>query len=328
MPPVLLGIPWPALGGPLRNHFWKKKRPQPYWGGDNSGNALEASNALNYRVWGIPAVLSTGIPGNALRAIPNFSGIASGKCQPYWGYGPSRMGHLTTLRSEQLARLVGIVSTYQYSLVRLPYVLWSSRVGNAMSAMQAPRIRQMYGGGVTAAGKGSTLQPEKITRHRAKFNGVGRGGGQLVFNQILTRFHGIRLKSGWSPVKIRSKSLEIMCFQRVQGVPQYGWKGKIRLKIRLNPSDPICVRPHLPSAEHQNFYNTKKILRGINFVKITKIFSSVNPESGHSCLVFVQYPRDSPRSAWELQNKIGAATNSRKNYKTILQNKTGRGINL
>ena len=35
-------------------------------------HALEASNALNYRVWGIPAVLSRGIPGNALRA---FSGV-------------------------------------------------------------------------------------------------------------------------------------------------------------------------------------------------------------------------------------------------------------
>ena len=95
IPPVLLGIPWPALGGPLRNHFWKKKRPQPYWGGDNSGNALEASNALNYRVWGIPAVLSTGIPGNALRAFPgsfrNSSGISSGKSQPYWGYGSIKL---------------------------------------------------------------------------------------------------------------------------------------------------------------------------------------------------------------------------------------------
>ena len=30
---VLLGIPWPALRGPLRNHFCKKRRPQPYWGG-------------------------------------------------------------------------------------------------------------------------------------------------------------------------------------------------------------------------------------------------------------------------------------------------------
>ena len=29
-------------------------------GGGNSGNALEASNALNYRAWGIPAVLSRG----------------------------------------------------------------------------------------------------------------------------------------------------------------------------------------------------------------------------------------------------------------------------
>ena len=62
-------------------------------GGDNYGNALEASNALNYRVWGIPAVLSREIPGNALRAFPgsfrNFSGISSGKSQPYWGCGPS-----------------------------------------------------------------------------------------------------------------------------------------------------------------------------------------------------------------------------------------------
>ena len=92
IPPVLPGIPWPALRGPLRNQFWKKRRPQPYWGGENSGNALEASNALNYRVWGIPAVLSREIPGNALRAFPgsfrNLSGISSGKPQPYWGYGP------------------------------------------------------------------------------------------------------------------------------------------------------------------------------------------------------------------------------------------------
>ena len=29
-----------------------------------------SSNALNYRVWGLPAVLSRGIPGNALRAFP------------------------------------------------------------------------------------------------------------------------------------------------------------------------------------------------------------------------------------------------------------------
>ena len=70
IPPVLLGIPWPALRGPLRGHFWKKKRPRPYWGGENSGNALEASNALNYRALGIPAVLQRGLPGNALRAFP------------------------------------------------------------------------------------------------------------------------------------------------------------------------------------------------------------------------------------------------------------------
>ena len=71
----------------------KKRPPQPYRGGDNSGNALEASNAFNYRAWGIPAILSTGIPGKALRAFPvsfrNFSWISSGKSQPYWGCGLS-----------------------------------------------------------------------------------------------------------------------------------------------------------------------------------------------------------------------------------------------
>ena len=44
----------------------------------------------------IPAVLLRGIPGQALRAFPgsfrNFSGISSGKSQPYWGYGPENAG--------------------------------------------------------------------------------------------------------------------------------------------------------------------------------------------------------------------------------------------
>ena len=84
-----------------------KRRPQPYWGGDNYGNALEASNALNYRVWGIPAVLSREIPGNALRAFPgsfrNFSGISSGKSQPYWGCGP---GTFPPPQKKKIARYV------------------------------------------------------------------------------------------------------------------------------------------------------------------------------------------------------------------------------
>ena len=57
----------------------------------------------------------------------------------------------------------------------------------------------------------------------------------------------------------------------------------------------------------------KKILRGINFVKITKIFSS---------------PRGSPRSAWELQKKSVAATNSRKNYKKNKKKKKKPGGEL
>ena len=30
---------------------------------------------------------------------------------------------------------------------------------------------------------------------RDRVSGVGRGGGQAVFSQILTRFHGVRAKS-------------------------------------------------------------------------------------------------------------------------------------
>ena len=55
---VLLGSPWPALRGPLWNHFWKKRCPQPYWRGENSGDVLEASDSSNCRVWGVRAVLS------------------------------------------------------------------------------------------------------------------------------------------------------------------------------------------------------------------------------------------------------------------------------
>ena len=39
----LHGQLWEALSGTA---FDKKRRPQPHWGGDNSGNAPEASNAL------------------------------------------------------------------------------------------------------------------------------------------------------------------------------------------------------------------------------------------------------------------------------------------
>ena len=58
---VWLRIPWPSLRGSLRNHFWKKKRRHhPYWRGETSGNALEASNALNWRVGGRSQLYSRG----------------------------------------------------------------------------------------------------------------------------------------------------------------------------------------------------------------------------------------------------------------------------
>ena len=55
--------------------------------------------------------------------------------------------------------------------------------------------------------------------------------GSAVFNQILTRFHGIRSKSGSSLVKVRLKSgrspLKIMCFRGTRCTPT---GSKFRLK--------------------------------------------------------------------------------------------------
>ena len=69
----------------------------------HSGNALKASNASNYRIWRVPAVLSRGIPGNTLRAFPgsfrNFSGISSGKSQPYGGMAQSILVVAVTVAS-------------------------------------------------------------------------------------------------------------------------------------------------------------------------------------------------------------------------------------
>ena len=66
------------LSSSLSGAFSEKRGvPSRTEGGRNSGNALDASNTLNYRAWGIPAVPSRGISGNALREFPgsfrNFS---------------------------------------------------------------------------------------------------------------------------------------------------------------------------------------------------------------------------------------------------------------
>ena len=58
-----------------------KKRGAPSrTGGETILEMLwKPSNALNYRAWGIPAVLSRGIPGKTLRAFPvSFLGLFRG----------------------------------------------------------------------------------------------------------------------------------------------------------------------------------------------------------------------------------------------------------
>ena len=73
---------------PSPEPFLKKEASPAVLGGEKSGNALDASNALNDRVWGIPAVLSRGIPGNALRAFLGLSGIFP----EFLPESPSRIG--------------------------------------------------------------------------------------------------------------------------------------------------------------------------------------------------------------------------------------------
>ena len=52
---------------------------------------------MNYRAWGIPAVLSTGIPGNALRAFPGLSRIFP----EFLPERPSRTGGMAHKSHEQ-----------------------------------------------------------------------------------------------------------------------------------------------------------------------------------------------------------------------------------
>ena len=60
---------WEALSGTTSE---KRGVPSRTGGGENSGNALEASNSLNYRVWGIPAVLSR----NSRKRSESVSGVS------------------------------------------------------------------------------------------------------------------------------------------------------------------------------------------------------------------------------------------------------------
>ena len=99
IPSVLLGIPWPALSGPLQNHYWNKRRPQPYWGGENSGNALEASNALNYRVGGP----SRSLKGNSRKRSESVSGVFPEFFRNFFREVPAVLGVWPTMKTRQNA---------------------------------------------------------------------------------------------------------------------------------------------------------------------------------------------------------------------------------
>ena len=75
----------------------------------------------------------------------------------------------------------------------------SARVKNGYARVEMLVLKS----GVAPANQ--TKEPKKGPKTRQRVNGVGRGGGQTDFNRILTRFHGIRLKS----VKVRLKSIRL-----------------------------------------------------------------------------------------------------------------------
>ena len=62
------------------------------------------------------------------------------------------------------------------------------------------RLSHLLQKGLLKGKEGFQQAPSNLLRTHCLFqhrvNGVGRGGGQAVLNQILIRFHGIRLKSG------------------------------------------------------------------------------------------------------------------------------------
>ena len=118
-----------------------------------------------------------------------------------------------------------------------------------------------------------------LRTHRV--NGVGRGGGQTVFNQILARFHGIRL----NPVKVRLKSSQNLLKSCV-------FRGARLIKIRLSPSDPICVRPHLPGAELRNAHSSFS-----PFSSKTSLFSAGQSLSKAPCTKSTVFATHSIRAA-------------------------------
>ena len=77
---------------------------------------MEASNALNYRVWGIPAVLLRGIPGNALVSgvFPDFFRNFFRKVRAVLGVWPTTSTVLCVLAKAMKKCLshVGYVSRY------------------------------------------------------------------------------------------------------------------------------------------------------------------------------------------------------------------------
>ena len=74
------------------------------------------------------------------------------------------------------------------------YFLWKFRVGPSRGSVAGGGI--LNSGGPKLGVLGGFMLTKLTCFSVLKSAPVSRGGGQTVFNQILTRFHGIQLKSG------------------------------------------------------------------------------------------------------------------------------------
>ena len=97
---------------PSQNPLLKKGASLAVLGGENSGNALEASNALHYRAWGFPAVLLRGIPGKARRAFPGFFRNFFRKVPAVLGVCPGPPGDRSEMFGNQLGRRFRALGSY------------------------------------------------------------------------------------------------------------------------------------------------------------------------------------------------------------------------
>ena len=104
--PVLLGIPAPR--GPLRDHFWKKKCPQPYWG-----------ERILEMLWSLQMRWIIGLGGSQLYSRGEFQ-------EKLWEHFQGLSGILSEFLPESPSRIWGM--TQFWGMIKCKWTQCSVRV--------------------------------------------------------------------------------------------------------------------------------------------------------------------------------------------------------